>query len=55
MKNRSDRSSRVAASQKAKSGKGNQDVKMKGATKEGREDEESSGKEVSSKLEMFRE
>ena len=37
----------MAASQKAKSGKGNQDVKMKGATKEGREDEESSGKEVS--------
>ena len=47
VENRSDRSSRVAATKKAKSGKGSQDVKMKDATKEGREDEESSGKEVS--------
>ena len=43
----SDRSSRVAATKKVRSEKGNQDVNMKDATKEGREYEESSGKEVS--------
>ena len=48
LQDRRDRSSRVAATQMVKSGKGNQDVEMKDAEKEGWDvDEDSSGKEVS--------